>query len=301
MKADSTFPNFLIIGAAKCGTTTLFDALDQHPQVFCSTPKETRFFSDDKMYARGLDWYLNTCFLGSTDYPARGEATPQYLSLSEKTVPRIRDMFGEQLARFITIFRDPVQRAYSHYWQTIRLGEETLSFEDALSAEDERLKKSSDDLSVTEEGIYAYFRLGCYASRLKPYLDNFPRDRFLFLLNEDLERDFGGTMTKIAAFICVDPSFKFKPVSSNPASMPTNRFLFNFLKKGSLVRRFIRFIVPVPALRNNLKDSYRKAVVRPFRYPPMKPETRRMLRNRYLDQIIQLERMIGFDLSTWKS
>jgi hypothetical protein len=290
----------MIIGAAKSGTTTLFDALKQHPRVFCSTPKETHFFSEDELYARGLAWYQDTCFKGSKDYPARGEATPQYLSLSEKAAPRIKEAFRGRPVKFIAIFRDPVQRAYSHYWQAMRYGNETLSFENAVAAEDGRLGKNRDDLTVTEAGTFAYFRLGCYTSRLRPFLDLFSRDQFLFLLNEDLENNFAGTMSKLAAFLDVDPSFEFQVVMNNPAAMPTNRFLFNLLKKTFFVRRLVRFILPIPAIRGNLKDSYRRAVIKPFKYPPMDQKLSQMLRVRYMDQISQLESITGFDLSNWK-
>ena len=289
--SNSPLPNFLIIGAAKAGTTTLFDALKQHPQVFCSTPKETRFFSDDERFARGMEWYLDTCFKGSAGYPARGEATPQYLSLSEKAVPRIQAAFGSEPLKFIVIFRDPVQRAYSHYWQTIRFGEEKLSFDAAMAAEDERLGKDRDDLSVTVAGTYA--------SRLKPFLDGFPRDRFLFLLNEDLARDFGGTLAKAAAFIGVSPSFDFQAIKSNPAIMPTNQTLFNLLRRPSFLRRLARVIIPLPGLRGQVKDALHDAAAKPFQYPPMDPKAEQMLRARFADQVKQLEQMTGLDLARW--
>lgn len=299
MTVNSPLPNFLIIGAAKCGTTTLFDALSQHPQVFCSTPKETHFFSQDETFALGMNWYLNTCFKDSAGYPARGEATPQYLSLSEKSVPRIQTTFGDAPLKFIAIFRDPVARAYSQYWQTIRYGEESLSFEDALAAEDKRLGKDPSDITLSVAGKFAYFRMGCYASRLKPFLDAFPRERFLFLLNEDLAKDFSRTMSRIASFIGVDTSYAFQYVKSNPSTLPTNQTMFNLLRKPSFVRRLARVLIPLPGLRGRIKDSVREAVIQPFQYPPMDQATEKQLRARYVDQVVQLEAMTGLKLSAW--
>ena len=89
----SKLPNFFIIGAPKAGTTSLFNILETHPQVYGSSVKETGFFSKDDRYNKGLIWYQETFFQESQGFPVRMEATPTYLTWSEKTAHRIHDNY----------------------------------------------------------------------------------------------------------------------------------------------------------------------------------------------------------------
>ena len=109
-------PNLFIIGAAKSGTTTLYSILNAHPEVYMSPEKSPRFFSKDDLYLKGLNWYASKYFSGSGNYPIRGEATPSYLALANLTAPRIQKAMVGKKIKFIVIFRDPTERAYSHYW-----------------------------------------------------------------------------------------------------------------------------------------------------------------------------------------
>src|SRR3712207_4809254 len=118
-------PNLFIVGAAKAGTTALYDYLAQHPEVFLSRVKEPMFFSREDYYARGLDWYEAEYFGGAEDYPVRAEATPHYLYWSEKVAPRIKEVYGERPVKFIASFRDPVSRAYRS--EERRVGKECRS------------------------------------------------------------------------------------------------------------------------------------------------------------------------------
>ena len=128
-------PNLFVIGAAKAGTTALYDYLAQHPDVFLSRVKEPMFFSREENYAKGLDWYEGAYFQGAEHYPVRAEATPHYLYWSEKVAPRIKEAYAERLVKFVASFRDPVSRAYSWYWNMVREGREDLEFEEALRVE----------------------------------------------------------------------------------------------------------------------------------------------------------------------
>ena len=117
MASVNLLPNFLIIGAAKSGTTALYDLLKQHPQVYLPFDKEPLFFSRDDYFAQGAEWYAERYFKEGESFRARGEATPHYLYWAEKVAPRIARTFGGRPPKFIAIFRDPVQRAYSWYWK----------------------------------------------------------------------------------------------------------------------------------------------------------------------------------------
>ena len=138
------FPNFFIIGAAKCGTTSLYDYLTQHPCIHSSLTKEPRYF--DKYYYRGLNWY-------KTHYPSSlkkwvatkikkkpfvvVDATPRYLD-HPHTPDRIKEIVPS--AKFVVLLRNPIDRAYSHYWYCRRLCIESNQFEEALKRELEMLE-----------------------------------------------------------------------------------------------------------------------------------------------------------------
>src|SRR5262249_16023816 len=90
-------PNFFVLGAAKCGTTTLHGLLTAHPHIFMPKQKEPRFFDDDTYYTRGLDHYLRDHFRGAAGFNARGEAMPSYLASGRKARDRIRRDLGKDL------------------------------------------------------------------------------------------------------------------------------------------------------------------------------------------------------------
>ena len=140
-------PNFFVLGAPKCGTTTLHEVLMAHPHIFMTKEKEPHFFDTDTYYNRGLDRYLRDHFRGAAGFKARGEATPTYLR-SGKARDRIRGDLGKDL-RFVVILRDPVKRAWSAYLQECRYGVETESFERALELEPTRLSQATRHAPLT--------------------------------------------------------------------------------------------------------------------------------------------------------
>ncbi|HEU4618301.1 MAG TPA: sulfotransferase domain-containing protein, partial [Gammaproteobacteria bacterium] len=174
-------PNFFLLGGAKCGTTSLYHLLKQVEDVYLPERKEPRFFAYRAAYARGLAWYLDEYFSGAARRRWRGEATPQYLHGGRLVADRVRASCGEDL-RFVVLLRDPVARAWSHYRHARRLGIEPLSFREALAAEKDRL-------SENPEAWCGYFADGLYARALDDWFSVFPRDRFLVMLTDELERD----------------------------------------------------------------------------------------------------------------
>ena len=182
-------PNFLMIGAPKCGTTTLHSALRQNPNIFL--PKDTSINFFNGHYDFDLSWYQTQFFVDADGYAARGDSTPSYLASGQKVAPRVKSSYGEHGMKFLAIFRDPVKRAYSHYWFIKRRLHEDTTFKDALIRElhGEQRRKNS------------YFENGCYAKLLQPYLELFPRNRFYFILLEDLIQEFQSTLQGVTSFL----------------------------------------------------------------------------------------------------
>ena len=193
-------PNFLILGAQKAGTTALYAYLRWHPQVTGPSFKEVSFF--DRHYARGERWYR-------AHFPARrraaiGEASPSYL-LHPLAPERVAALLPG--ARLIALLRNPVDRAFSHYQHEVALGRESLSFEDALGAEDERLRGEEDRMRADPAYFshawwnYTYRARGRYAEQLERWYVVFPRERLLALFTEELGQDPGTTYRCVLEFL----------------------------------------------------------------------------------------------------
>lgn len=299
----SLLPNFFLIGAAKAGTTSLHDVLRQHPEIFCSQVKETGFFITEDRWTKGLEWYQQTHFSQAAGYSARGESTAVYLLFSEVVARRMHEVYGDHPLKFLAILRDPVKRAYSHYWQRIHTGLEKLSFEEALAQEEQRLRENREWLLRTGRAHYGYFRGGCYATLLEPYLALYPRENFHFVLLDDLQERFLPTMREIATFLGVEADFAFQPVQSNSAAQPRSQKLSTFLyRPHGLVHKVVRFFshrMPY-LLRHRLKKGVTNLNLRQSSYPPLDPTLEARLRLRYRDELRRLEIVIGRDLSAWK-
>lgn len=229
--ADARLPTFYVIGAAKSGTTSLIDLLRPHPQVFVPLVKEPMFFSHDENWERGVGWYLATHFAGADGRHARGEGTPHYLVHGEKVAARMAEVHRDRPPRLVVIFRDPVARAYSWYWNMVMEGLEPLSFEEALEAEPQRLREHAAHLERTGEMTYGYLAGSRYATLLAPFLARFEREQFLFLLQGDLRDDPAGTLGRLQRFLGLDELAPQEALASNPAAMPRSRRVHRLVRE----------------------------------------------------------------------
>ena len=188
-------PDFIIIGANKCGTTSLYDYLIQHENIHSALWKELFFF--DRYYPRGMNWYrANFPFIYKKFFKEKfskekfitGEASPTYL-IHPLTPKRIQKELPK--VKLIVLLRDPVDRAFSHYQMEKRLGYETLSFEDALEIEEKRLEGEREKMIEDENYFsydlqkFSYLTRGIYIDQLKNWLEVFPKDQLLVLQTEE--------------------------------------------------------------------------------------------------------------------
>jgi len=300
MKIIPAPPNLFVVGAPKSGTTTLHSLLDQHPQVYMCSPKEPRFFSRDSEYTKGFDWYLNSYFDGAGNYPVRGEATPTYLCLHKKTIPRIRDCLTGQMPKFMAIFRNPIDRAYSHYWfnrNTKFKYQETLSFEEALSAENSRMQ-NSPELYAEGRISYAYFQTGLYAEQVYAFTEEFGKQNCLWLLFDDLlPENFASTLHSIEEFLSID-LLPLGYIKKKESIRFKSNILAFLIRKSQGIRAAVSPFLP-PHFRSNLKSSILGYNTVPFKYPEMDPATRQILSDKYQPDIAQFEKIIERDLSHW--
>jgi hypothetical protein len=172
-------PDFIGIGAQRAGSTTLAALLDQQPNVVVSEPKETHFFDNrDGMYDEGLEWYSRH-FSDMPPDAVCGEFTPCYMFVNE-VAERIRSAVPD--VRLVAILRDPVPRAWSHYWFNVRRGWEPKSFERALDAEEKR-----GGMGEWERVVYGYEARGRYVEQLQHYERVFSREQLCVVFLEELK------------------------------------------------------------------------------------------------------------------
>ena len=291
-------PNFMCVGVVKAGTTTLHHALLHHPNIFLPRVKETFFFSSNKYYRRGVPWYLEQHFSGAEMYSFRGEIAPTYFYHSEKVSQRLAALYRERELKLIIIFRDPVARAYSHYWHMRRLGwEKELSFEKALALEKQRKKRVLKKNEANGKDRFAYFESGLYASKLKPFLIEFPKNKILFLLLDDLKYDYDGTISDVLKFIGA-PNLHLPYEYRNEARIADNSLTMFWNRGHRSVKAFVRKSIP-GGLRSRVTNTLGIHKTRPFKYPRMAAKLEANLRERYKDEIVELAALTDRDLSAW--
>ncbi len=204
-------PEFLIIGAQRCGTSSLYKYLEQHPFVVASLRKETEYLS--ARWCKGEAWYrahFPSARRRAFEHRLRGrpivsfEASPNYL-FHPQAPARAARLLPE--AKLVVLLRNPVDRAFSHYQHEVRASRESLSFEEALEQEPGRLagqeERMSADPCFRSLGWerHSYVSRGLYAEQLERWMTLFSPDRVLVLASEELYADPASTFRRLIAFL----------------------------------------------------------------------------------------------------
>lgn len=291
-------PNFLIVGAAKAGTTSLYEYLRQHPDIFMPQWKELSFFIGDPygpLHRVRKPAYYRKVFSGVKHHRAVGEASTSYLY--DRTAPEIiKSKLGP--VKILIILRDPVAMSYSLYnHQSRKEGETITDFESALAAEGKRLNDPAFKKKCYGwHANYYYFQRGLYCEQVQRYLDTFGQDHVKILLFDELAGDAVRVVQEVYRFLEVDDTFVPEIRVHNPAggviSIPrfwqdTGLFLktFQYVFSKNIIRK-------IPHLLRNIG---RKPPA------PLNRDTERNLRQKFYGDICRLEQLIGKDLSAWKN
>lgn len=213
---------FLLIGAPKAGTTSLFEYFRQHPQIHMPPEKEVYFFNRDRSYARGWSWYLATMTRGAPPNAICGEATPEYMSGAplkdtvgdvaaryreplEEVVPRrIKQLLPD--VRLLCVLRDPVERAYSQYQMMVLGEDEPRSFGEAI---DELMQpEAMEQARSAPTRNNSYIVYGEYCRILAGFLRVFPREQLMVIFSKELAERPAATVSNVFEFIGVAPDFE---------------------------------------------------------------------------------------------
>jgi hypothetical protein len=286
-------PNFFLVGAMKSGTTSLYQYLNAHPQIYMSPVKEPNYFCKDWMpqpteRTRGMpaDWndYLRL-FEAAGNQTAIGEASIVYLC-SKCAAQEIHQVAPN--SRILMLLRNPVERAYSQYLNEWKMNYQHASFREEL----ERSRGPSELLGWVAP--HPHIALGMYHDQVKRYLDRFGPDQVRVYLHDDLKRDAKSLVANVYGFLGVDPTFSTDSfeVQFNTTAEP--RFmLFDKLVVEPLSRRVL-----TPTIRAKLHKGLRKVYYRGDP-PPIEPGDRDFLKSAFRDDILKLQGLIDRDLSSW--
>jgi hypothetical protein len=273
-----TLPNFLIIGAAKAGTTTLHARLRPHPEIFMPARKELRFFAyggsgDDYSYPVKTLAEYESYFAEAGDAKAIGEATPRYLR-TPKAAERIRALIPD--CRLVVSLRNPVDQSFSSYLMGLRNGSVApgTSYRAAIAAHPNFLRGYAGDLAT-------YFGL-------------FDRDRFHIIRFEDLVRDEGAVARGLYGFLGVATDFAPAVARvSNPGGLPKNRLLHRVLADKRMMDFGKRY------LPERLLDAAKKVRDDNLEKQRMTAEERAAALAALRDDILRTGELVGQDLSAW--
>lgn len=298
-------PNFLIVGAPKSGTTSIYEYLKQHPQIYVNAKiKESNFFVEPKevlgagprfygieSYGRTVDDYEKLFEDVTQNHIAVGEVCSVYLPFFKNTIQNIKNYLNDDV-KIIIILRNPIERAYSHYMHNVRDTDETLTFEEALTAEEERIKQNYwNSFHLT--------RLSFYYSQVQAYKENFKNVKvYLF---EDLRKD--DFFIDLFKFLEVDTEININTKKNyNISGRPKNVVLQKFLVNDNFFKRLIKGTFKY-LLSRNMKDKLssieEKMINKNIEKEKMNPSTRDFLKELFKDDIEKLSILINRDLSHW--
>jgi hypothetical protein len=295
-------PNFLIVGAAKAGTTALYYHLKSHPQIFMSPVKEPRYFSSRGGSPAftpppGLRLPLTTTVASDDEYRALfkkvtseravGEASTHYLYAPEAAE---RIQLAIPAVRLVAVLRNPVERAYSNYLHQVREGlEPAADFLTSLAEEKERI-------ALGWPPFWHYAARGLYHAQLTRYYERFDRRQIRVYLYDDFAADPASLMRDLFEFLEVDTSFvPDLDRRYNESGVPKSRRFRSWIRKP-----FTYGLVPNSVRTSALAQRAGAMLNRlSLAKPPMPVEAREQLSRFFRDDILALQELIGRDLSAW--
>jgi hypothetical protein len=309
MKKHNKRPkHFFILGAAKCGTSSLYHYLNQHPDIYMSRLKEPLYFEKD--YEKGIEYYWKTYFPDWNGEMIAGEARHRNLYFSY--IPQlIAESFPD--AKLLVILRNPVDRAYSHYLHRKTLGLEKLSFDEAIQLDIERIEK--ERLMETEEIRNNYIRgldgdgvnpdhrtyidSGYYAEQIERYLNYFKRKQLLIVFFDEFKKDPKKVYFEILKFL--DEKLSLIEIDFSIVNKKRS-------KTYESIHRYVSRIPKLQTILNYLISKKHKSnfldILRYFEYEllgdkNMNSESRSWLISHYKEHNKRLEKLTGRDLSGW--
>jgi len=293
-------PSFIIVGVARCGTTSLFHYLNQHPEIGMSKRKEPKYFSsldldlphvgpgDDTVYSTVItdEKEYDDLFTNLEAYKIIGEGSSDYFYYHKTVISRIKEKLGD--VKILVCLRNPIDRAYSAYNNLIRDSRETLEFYDALELEDERMAKNWD-------WMWHYKKGGLYTEALKHYQQEFTQVKVI--LFDDLQSNPKNVLDDIFVFLDVDRDVSIDvSIKYSHSGKPRNKLIEKLTSRNNRYVYNIRELVIKVFPRRILELLASKL----FRKDDLSQEIRENLYLYYHSDIEELGNLLNRDLTFWK-
>ena len=297
-----TKPNLFIVGAPKCGTSSMYYYLAQHPDIYMSERKEPRFFGSDLQLREG--WrvteeseYLNL-FSPGANAKYRGEATVFYL-YSLKAAEEIRDYCPG--AKIIIMLRNPISMLRSlHNHFLVSCNEDLADFQEAIEAQDERLRGDRIPKDVWYRDGLQYTEMASYTKYVQKYYDVFGEKKdVLVVLFDDLKNNTAGQYQRVLEFLEVDSSFQPELEPKNPAPPVSARAIHQFWIRHPKIRHHLSRLVG-PSVRRNAMHYLQSILPQgKNQQKPISAEFESELRDFFTPEIKQLGSLLGRNLDHW--
>ncbi|HYV91929.1 MAG TPA: sulfotransferase domain-containing protein [Chitinophagales bacterium] len=287
-------PNFLLVGAGKSATRSLYNYMIQHPDVFMPKLKEPQFFVANEVKGRIQKWvedfdHYKKLFATAHGKKAIGEASVMYLFFYQEAIKNIKKYLGDEV-KIMLILRNPVDRAYSAYnFVHVNNPDEKFSFEEALEKEDERWKNRATL-------FMQYKRMGLYADAVKAYQDNFKQVHIMWY--DELRKDPATVLKGVFDFLGITSDVEIDYTrqwnkGGKKWKNPLLRWLF--MSDNVFKNTYKVFFRKRKGVRTN--EFFTKNFME--KTEPMNPDTRKMLIEYFRSDILKLQQITGRDLTSW--
>jgi len=290
-------PNLLIVGAAKSGTTSLHNYLNQHPSVFMCSPKEPHFLISNEIGEQripkgvlNIEDYVSL-FKGTSSKRYRGESSVMYLSFPEFAIKNIKKYLSNEV-KIIIMLRNPVERAYSGYQHVKRYNlMESLSFENALDTSENRYHNTINMTPASR-----YLKLGMYFEQVKKFIEEF--DKVHVIIFDDYKNDFSSEIDSVFKFL----DLGYFKVNAKEKHMLggwewKNEWIKSFMMKKTSFKTVLKFLLPFKSLRKRIRVNLQK--VNTNKIEKINPETEKWLKQYYKSDVEKLSLLLDKDLNNW--
>ncbi len=271
--------DFIVIGAQKSATTSLFKYLNEHPDIYMPFEKEINFFSNDNNFSNKITWYFKEYFASADPMKLFGEASPNYMGYD--CVPeRIFSAFPN--VKLIAILRNPIERAYSHFTMSTRSKKKDRSFEKSIENLIKR-GKVPDNLVDTEE---EFIMFGEYGRIFSNYLKYFSKDKIKIVFIDDLQKDPCSVMNDIFRFLEVSDNFHSELFEEKFHVGGKKRFyLIEKFLMSSWIKNPLRLILPAQIRRTLGYWLITEFTVKPTKNPGPNQKIRQVLAEYYRNDV----------------
>ncbi len=292
--------NFIIIGAVKAGTSSVYKYLQEHPDIYMSPVKEPKFFQwdgetrrfstelDDKIYHQAIKTFdeYKKLFSEVKNETVIGEASVSYL-YNKKVPERIYRRFPD--IKLMAILRHPADRAFSHYLHTKWLGHEPLSFPEALAQENNRIESNWGP-------SWHYKSQGFYYEQIERYQSLFDKHNFKICLYDSLQKDSSSFLKDVCRYLDVNPNFVFNTdIKHNINPFPKNKLLYQITSQPNVIKDTFKNLLP-----KDLRTKWITFIKKKNSFKPqLDPNLRQELTAEYREDILKLQDLIDQDLSSW--